>query len=200
MKTLLTTLILIFSFNHSPAQSPDLLTLADWMQGNFDSHDQHLKDTANYFDIHLEIVPIWKDRSDAIWLYVEQAVATMREKPYRQRVYKLTENGAGVFESKIYLLEDPLRFVNHIELFEKLNPDSITEKPGCSVFLKKIDKKTFKGGTDGKNCSSDRKGASYASSEVLITETMLESWDRGFDEKDSQVWGAELGAYRFIKR
>ena len=36
---------------------------------------------------------IWPDSQGAIWLYVEQAVATSLDKPYRQRVYKLEQQG-----------------------------------------------------------------------------------------------------------
>lgn len=182
------------------AQSDDLQLVSTWMQGIFDSHEQHVKDTANYFDIHLEIVPVWTVRKDAIWFYVEQAVAGSLDKPYRQRIYRLTEVEDGLFESKVYLLKDPLRFAQHPDLVEVLSPDSITEKEGCSVFFRKIDNRTFQGGTIGKNCPSDRKGASYATSEVLIRESLLESWDRGFDDKDEQVWGAELGGYQFVKK
>ena len=48
-------------------------------------------------------------------------------------------------------------------------------------------------------CPSDRKGAAYATSEVTITENELISWDRGYNDKDEQVWGAEKGGYHFLK-
>jgi hypothetical protein len=51
----------------------------------------------------------------------------------------------------------------------------------------------------GKNCPSDRKGATYATSKVTISENLLLSWDQGFNEKDEQVWGAEKGGYYFKK-
>lgn len=51
----------------------------------------------------------------------------------------------------------------------------------------------------GKQCPSDRKGAAYATSEVTITPERLLSWDRGYNEKDEQVWGAEKGGYEFVK-
>jgi hypothetical protein len=186
-------------FMNARSQSEDLVQLAGWMAGSFDSQEQHLKDTANYFDIRLEIIPVWDDRKDGYWFYVEQAVADHADKPYRQRIYQLTEPSAGLFESKIYLLDDPLQYAGQAHLIEDLNPDSVTEKKGCSVYLRKIDGHTYKGGTEGKNCSSERQGSTYATSEVLITETMMESWDRGFNDKDEHVWGAELGAYKFIK-
>lgn len=140
------------------AQSDDLQLVSTWMQGIFDSHEQHVKDTANYFDIHLEIVPVWIVRKDAIWFYVEQAVAGSLDKPYRQRIYRLTEVEDGLFESKVYLLKDPLRFAQHPDLVEVLSPDSITEKEGCSVFSEKLIIEHFKEERSGKIAQVIEKG------------------------------------------
>jgi len=74
------------------------------------------------------------------------------------------------------------------------------KKNDYSVLLHKTNENTFQGATKDKNCPSERKGSGYATSDVRISETLLESWNHGFDTDDEQVWGAELGAYRFIKR
>ena len=55
------------------------------------------------------------------------------------------------------------------------------------------------GSTAGKECGSDLRGASYATSEVTISSSTLESWDRGYDAADKQVWGAEKGPYIFAR-
>ncbi|MBP7271132.1 MAG: chromophore lyase CpcT/CpeT, partial [Bacteroidia bacterium] len=120
----------IFLLIQAEAQSPDLTRLTDWMAGSYSSEAQHLRDTANYFDIRLLMAPIWKERSDGHWFYVEQAVADYLDKPYRQRVYRIHEIEPGVFESVIYTLQEPLRFTHHPELLEKLPIDSLTEKKG----------------------------------------------------------------------
>ncbi len=66
----------------------DLSLLVSYMQGSFSSEEQSKSDT-NFFDIRLQMKPMWQERSDAIWIYVEQAVSSKLEKPYRQRVYKV---------------------------------------------------------------------------------------------------------------
>lgn len=169
------------------------------MKGEFSSEEQSKQDTS-YFNIHLNMVGIWPQREDAIWLYIEQAVATRLDKPYRQRIYRLSEPEPGVYESEVFTIKSPLRFANKPELLEALSPDSLTKKTGCSVFLRKVGKKQFVGGTRGTDCSSDIKGAAYATSEVSITPKMLLSWDRGFDAEGKQAWGAEKGGYRFVRR
>lgn len=171
------------------------------MEGSYNSTEQHLKDTTNYFDIRLQIQPIWKNKKDGYWFYVEQAVADFIDKPYRQRVYHLSENADGKLTSVVYTFNDPLRFTHHPELLEKqLTEDSLLERKGCTVFLSMDKDGNFPGMTDGKSCPSDRKGASYATSEVTITKEKLVSWDRGYSESGEQVWGATLGGYVFIKQ
>jgi hypothetical protein len=34
---------------------------------------------------------------------------------------------------------------------------------------------------------------------VVLTPTGMETWDRGFDAANRQVWGATKGPYRFVK-
>ena len=194
-------IIILYSYQFSFAQSDDFKLLADHMAGNYSSEAQHKNDSANYFDIKLEIVRIWKDNSDGYWFYVEQAVAEYVDKPYRQRVYHLTEPSSGIFSSMVYTIVQPLRFTHKPELVDStLTPDSLIEREGCAVIIKRIGNEKFIGSTDGKKCPSDRSGASYATSEVTIFENELHSWDRGYNDKDEQVWGATKGGYVFIKK
>ena len=76
-------------------------------------------------------------------------------------------------------------------------PSDLTERVGCTIYLKRRDDGAFEGSTLGRLCTSTLRGASWASSEVVITESGLVSWDRGWDEAGAQVWGAEKAGYRF---
>ena len=62
--------------------------LISWMTGSFNSEEQSLLD-SNFYNIHLYMKEIWKERQDGVYLYVEQAASWALEKPYRQRVYHL---------------------------------------------------------------------------------------------------------------
>ena len=183
------------------AAEPDLATLTDWMSGSFSSAAQAEADSA-YYDIRLEMVPIWTDREDARWLYVEQAVAGMTDRPYRQRVYRVSAGEGGVFESAVYTLPDPAKYVGAAgEEFplRDLAPGDLELREGCTVFLKLDGKDRFTGGTEGRGCLSGLRGAAYATSEVVVGPGRIESWDRGFDAEGAQVWGAEMGAYVFLR-
>lgn len=179
----------------------DISLLLSFMQGSFSSEDQSKVDT-NYFDIRLQMKPMWTIRSDAHWIYVEQAVASKMDKPYRQRVYRVSQLPDGTFESAVFTFPDPLKYAGDWKKdnpLEELSPSDLTERKGCSVFLVKNEDGSFTGGTKGKGCESDLRSAKYASSEVVINKDGMKSWDRGFNENDEQVWGATNGGYIFKK-
>ena len=178
----------------------ELMLLKKWMIGSFSSQEQAATDT-NYFDIRLHMVEMWPDHPEAIWLYVEQAAAWSLDRPYRQRVYRLSRVDETHFESAVYSLETPLRFAGVWQSatpLASLTPDSLTAREGCAIVLEQQGA-AFVGSTVEKLCQSSLRGAAYATSEVRIEENMLTSWDRGFDSEDEQVWGAQNGPYIFRK-
>jgi hypothetical protein len=149
--------------------------------------------------VRLVIVPIWRGRPDARWFYVEQAIAGREDRPYRQRVYRLMENEQGAFESAVFTLPDAARFAGawrEAEPLAGLTPDSLAERRGCSVFLRR-DGSAYRGGTVGGACASELRGAAHATSEVTIERDRMITLDRGFDAEGRQAWGSTAGGYEF---
>jgi hypothetical protein len=200
---LITLTTLFFSCNSTKTISntgdtSELKELLTIMQGQYSS-EAHSKRDTTYFNISLRMVPIWKNKGH--FLYVEQAMFTKQEKPYRVRIYKISQRG-DEFVSEIYTLKNEKEWIGKWktpEAFEKLSETDIEVKQGCEVVLKRISKNKFSGTTGNKTCPSELRGASYASSIVTVTENEILSWDQGFDKNDKQVWGAEKGGYQFIK-
>lgn len=185
----------------APGVEPGLPQLAGWMTGSFSSALQAAAD-SEYFDIRLRMTPIWGGRTDGPWLYVEQAVATSLDKPYRQRVYHLVEPSPGRYVSEVFELPgDPLRFAGAWKcdsLLAGLTPEALELRQGCGVHLRwNAEQQAYEGRTPGEGCLSTLKGAAYATSEVRIGADGLVSWDRGWDEHGLQVWGAVQGGYQF---
>ncbi len=181
----------------------DLKTLADMMSGVYSSAEQAEVDPDNFHDIRLVMLPIWTTRSNGYWLYVEQALAERVDVPYRQRVYHVYAREDGALISEVFELPgDPMRFAGarrDLSRLSGLTPDSLVLREGCAIVLHKQDDGSFVGGTAGTGCVSRLPGASYATSEVTITDSMLVSWDRGYNDEGEQVWGAVTGGYRFEK-
>lgn len=179
----------------------DLRQLAGMMAGEFSSEQQAQADTA-FFHIVLRMKPIWKERKDGFWFYVEQATASTPDRPYRQRVYHLYLHSADQIASKVYEIGQPERYAGAWQDAAKLvllHPDSLTDRQGCAIYLSKKQKALFEGATPGKECLSVLRGAAYATSEVVIDPEKMVSWDRGWNKDDEQVWGAVKGGYIFRK-
>lgn len=178
----------------------DINELVELMTGKFSSLEQSESDSA-FYNISLVMYPIWKENKEAKWLYVEQALASKPKKPYRQRVYKLTETSTpGVFESAVYTLPEPKSYIHGWEtpeLFQSIRPESLEVREGCSIFLTKTEEGCYVGSTKDKECTSSLMGATYATSKVSICSDYVVSWDQGWDTKDKQVWGAEKSGYIF---
>ena len=186
------------SQDNTSSTSKEMSELVNIMQGSYSSEKQSIVDTT-YFNISLRMVPIWKNKGH--YLYVEQAMFKKQEKPYRVRIYKLTQKG-DAFISEIHTLKNEKEWIGKWktpEAFDSLSENDIELKQGCAVTLKRIGKNKFIGQTGDKTCPSELRGASYASSKVTVTQNEILSWDQGFDKNGKQVWGAEKGGYHFLK-
>jgi len=196
------------TMNNPPLQTatrmadPGVDRLTAFLVGDFSSAEQAKMD-PDYRPITLHTRRIWSERTDGVWLYVEQAMATAADKPYRQRVYHLTGDGGMSVRSDVYTLPgDALSYAGAWREPAKLwgvTPERLTLRDGCSISLKVLPDGTFLGGTSGTGCGSDLRGASYATSEAHIFADRMVTWDRGFDAEAKQVWGAEKGGYIFVK-
>ncbi len=184
--------------------TPELDELVTMMTGSFSSQAQAEADT-NFFDIRLEMKPIWQDKVDpgqGHYLYVEQAAGWALDKPYRQRVYHVTDAGDGVFSSMVYALPDPDAAIGAWKLdapLADLVPADLIEREGCAVYLERQADGSYQGSTREKECTSTLRGATYATSEITIASDQVLSWDQGWNDAGEQVWGAEISGYVFLR-
>ncbi|GAA4038455.1 hypothetical protein GCM10022386_25430 [Flavobacterium cheonhonense] len=184
--------------SQNQSDSTELKELVSIMQGHYSSEKQALAD-KDYYNISLRMTPIWKSKGN--YLFVEQAIFDKQDKPYRVRIYKVSQRG-NEFISEIYTLKDEKAWIGKWatpEVYDQLTEADIELKSGCEVVLKRTGKNRFEGATGDKTCPSELRGASWANSKVTVTENTIHSWDQGFDKDGKQVWGATKGGYEFIK-
>lgn len=201
MKLLLLVFILSIAGNNLSAQSTnDLDILIQWLSGSFSSEEQS-KNDSDFFNISLEMYRIWSEREDGYWMYIEQASALTKDKPYRQRIYNFIQEGDSIINF-IYSIPDEKNYVGawkNPDILSSLKPSDLELKDGCEVVIKKLNEDTFTGSTIDNNCPSNLRGAYYATAKVLITKDAMISWDQGFNENNEQVWGAVKSGYVFKK-
>ncbi len=173
------------------------------MTGNY-SNEAQAKADAKFDSIVMHMRPIWVDRIDGLWLYVEQSLSATLDKPYRQRVYQIVDgNDANSVEVRIYELPGDLAQYagawKKDQPLRQLMPDLLVPRAGCNVTLRLDDSKAWIGSTEPNQCSASSNGASYSMSSVTMTQKEIQSWDRSYDSKGSQVSGSTTGPYIFIK-
>lgn len=183
------------------AHEAELALVASYLAGEFSSAQQAGAD-PDYRDVRLRMTPIWAERRGEHWLYVEQALASTLDRPYRQRVYRLVWN-QGV-RSIVYTLPEAAAqalagAATPAALMAPWQPSDLHERLGCDIVLRRQAAGRYAGSTQGHHCASELRGAVYATSAVILTADGLDSWDRGFDAQGTQVWGAEKGPYRFLR-
>ena len=204
MKYFLSFLIIVISFSSCKnevkvvtREDTELKELFTLMQGSFNSAVQAEVDSS-YYNISLHMYPIWEDKGN--FLYVEQALNSMQNKPYRQRIYEVKRTSDSTFSSAVYNLNVDSLWIGKWKTpkaFDSIAIGDIDLKQGCEVVLKRVAPKHFVGKTGDSTCVSTMRGASFARSEVEILEDKIMSWDRGFDTQGNYVWGAEKGPYIF---
>ena len=170
------------------------------MQGSYDSSLQSKVDSS-YYDISLEMHPVWKNSGER-WLYVEQALTSQKDQPYRVRMYRLLRNENNEIISEVYTIPNEKQYYGKFKMpkaFKYLTPDFLEKREGCEVVIKEDTDGFYSGGTGKTSCMSNMRGASYATSIVKMSDNQIISWDRGFDKDGNQVWGAEKGGYIFMK-
>ena len=185
----------------APPADPEVEWLAQALTGSFSSHAQAQAD-PDFRDVHLLVTRIWANRSDGPWLYVEQAMADSLQAPYRQRISRVVRVHDGNFETHVYLLPDPGKWIGEgarPDPFVSITPSDLIRREGCEIHLRYRDDGAFEGSTAEGTCPSELAAASTATSEVIIRADLLVSWDRGWNAMREQVWGATKAGYRFVK-
>ena len=187
--------------------------VTELLTGRFDSSAQAAT-TPDYFDIHLAICPISAPSLGRHVLYVEQARADKLAEPYRQRLYVVEPGEPGEVISRVFEFTDPAPFTGFCDRAEADRPaysDGLAaEKVGCAVHLREMAYNSdeqrgsersmgFGGGTEGDGCPSSLRGATHATSTVILNSAGMQSWDQGYDAAGTQVWGATAGPYHFLR-
>jgi len=200
MRAVLSLLSSLLLLNVAALAEPSALEhLTVFLTGTFSNADQARGD-QNFRDTTLHIAPIWSDRTDGPWLYLEQSLADVPEHPYRQYIYQLANRAEGVLEVRVFEVPDPIAATGAWKdpaRIARLAPAGLLLRDGCILSLHLQPDGTFKGGTDGKGCVSTLLGAMYSTTEISSSHQQLVMWERGYNSNGTQVWGAIHGGYIF---
>jgi CpeT/CpcT family (DUF1001) len=192
--------------------SLQLLTLARYLSGEFDNREQALAESAWYVHLRLWHRPVPLFQEDSFTLFAEQANIINLDKPYRQRILRLTagmESDAPI-KGQYYMPKNPSALLGagcNPGILDTLTSDQLELLPSCvlnisqKVLAPDSYRFTATPPTDAR-CSFSYGGKTIqVSLGFEATQDKFMSYDRGIDLITGKAtWGAILGPYRYTKR
>ncbi|MEM7568669.1 MAG: chromophore lyase CpcT/CpeT [Pseudomonadota bacterium] len=199
---------LLFSAQ-SAVQEPSALVqeFAAIQAGSFTTAEQAATEPG-YAVVEAEVVRIWPERNDGLWMYQEQAILAAGEKlykdgkskPYFQRVFRLLQMDDGRLVRENYELKDPAAVVGAYTSPKQMNalsPEDLV-LGGCANQIERVASGYWRAHIH--TCPNTYRGATHMTSKSVYTPDTLANWDRGFDAAGNVVWGPTSGGYIFKRK
>ena len=167
-------------------------TFIELLVGTFSNKRQAQSHPTRYAHIWVNHRLIGENR-----IYGEQAYNYLKNRPYRQFVIEVVEDGDS-FRLKNYEIEDAVRFAQCKNL-DQITDDILTYREGCDIIMKQVGHNEYKGGTSTCECWVDWQGVkTYVQNEVFLSESEYQVVDRGLHaETNQKIWGSDYGAFKF---
>lgn len=186
-----------------PLPSPNATAFACALVGNYANTNQAASDAA-VPALSLHICPIWTDRIDGLWVYVEGTTQSDPGTPYRQRIYQVVDgNDADSVDARMYEFSDNgSKYAGAWKAsnpLDALSPFLLTPRAGCTTTFQRAADGSWTGRMRPNECATDYKGASYTISDVTLSDSTLTALDRGFDAQGKEVWTGSTAPIVFVK-
>ncbi len=185
-----------------------LITLANYLAGEFDNQQQAIAEPLWYVHLRLWLRPVPNLWSDSLTLFAEQANILNLTQPYRPRLLRLRENTDLYVEH--YMFKDVRAFQgagSQPQKLATLTTEDVEFLPSCTL---KVETSQPFGDHNyqfealpqsDQLCCFNYQGSTYQVSlgfKVNVNE--LCTYDKGIDPNTKKaIWGAILGPYRFQK-
>jgi CpeT protein len=182
----------------------DLVTLAQWMAGDFSNQKQCFDRPKDFAHIHVLFRPLLWDFFGGIGLYSEQVYDYDLWSPYRQGLHRLVDHGDHIYIEN-YSLQDAYLYAGAARepsILATITPQCLERRQNCSMVFTR-EGEMFRGSVEpGNQCLIEKNGCqTYLVSMVEVTETTWVSLDLGMDvNTHQQLWGSEFGPLHFEKR
>ncbi|MDX2240496.1 MAG: chromophore lyase CpcT/CpeT [Leptolyngbyaceae cyanobacterium bins.302] len=187
-----------------------LLTLAQYLAGEFENREQAAAEPVWYVSLRLWQRPVKLFTEDSITLFAEQANVINLHLPYRQRLMRLSQapDQPETLQVQYYGFKNPGQFKaagQNPELLEALTVEQVDILPGCVL---NVSSRSLPNGTrflataPPEACCrfqyEGKIGQVALGFEVSAEEYL--TFDKGIDPDTGRaLWGAMMGPYRYQK-
>ncbi|MBD2462969.1 chromophore lyase CpcT/CpeT [Oscillatoria sp. FACHB-1407] len=185
------------------ADSPLLITLAQWLAGEFDNQLQARERPVWFVHLRMWQRPLAQRIQGKLALFAEQANVLSLDRPYRQRVLTLQETSDGL-QGQYWALKEPGRFQGagaNVDLLKQLSHEDLESLPGCVLRVRQEGHRFAAQPPADARCYFQYEGQTRQV--VLGFQVSAEqfwSYDKGVDPETGQgLWGALIGPYEYHK-
>ncbi|MCU0881365.1 MAG: chromophore lyase CpcT/CpeT [Hyphomonadaceae bacterium] len=156
--------------------------------------------------VESEVVRIWPERTDGIWLYQENAILGpdaaapsepgSKDRPYFQVVIQVQPLDAHTIYTTTWRVLDRAGARGGWR-----NPAGFQRAwmgdPSCPGVMRQVASGYWEGGAE---CPNSWRGATRVLSRSVRTPDTYVNWDRGLDGAGNHVWGPRDGGYVFTRK
>ena len=177
----------------APYQQPQAKRAARWMVGHFVTLIVAEDDSASE-NLQRVVVPIWLDRRDGPWLYVEEAKVAQPDDPTSQFIMNIRLGFHGQIQCEIYDLPHD-RAVhanawNESDVLNSISPQQCDYRSGCTVDMHLYGQDVYVGSTSGGGCPDQYLNGSFMTIHQQIGALSMTRWVRGFTDDGELLWGS----------
>lgn len=164
---------------------PDMDRLHEWLTGQFESR-RGAKESPRRM-----LARSIREDEAGHWIYVVQWRVGDGQ-PERQFVYHLVNPDEGVIALDLYsVLQPPEQPTDPTPAsLAAIGPGDLQRRKGCRILLS-TDGLSYAGGTRGRDCPADYRGATRISIELTVRENEVREWLQGYDAEGDRLWNAE---------
>ncbi|QUM74847.1 chromophore lyase CpcT/CpeT [Moritella sp. 24] len=182
---------LFSSFAYSAIfKSDNTQLLTQWLSGVHRSTNDVIQ--GRDVNIDLRIFPIWQDRFDGEWLYMESRIVGSPNKPFRQRILQLVATPNGLIRLYSYSIPRASDFAGAYytpKVLMSLTQSQLSISNNCELLIELKITNTFVGETDSNSCITTSHSSSLITTFFAVSEANISFLDGGYDKFGNLVPG-----------
>ncbi len=190
LRSIVALMCLFSSFAYSAVfKSENTVLLKQWLAGTHRSTNDIIQGRA--VNIGLQILPIWQDRIDGEWLYIESRIIDSPNKPFRQRILQLVATPNGLIRLYSYTIPRASDFAGAYyfpQVLASLTQSQLSISNNCELLIELKVTSTFVGETDVDSCITHQ-GMPLMTTFFAVSEVNMSFLDGGYDKFGNLVPG-----------
>ena len=180
-------------------KSENTALLKQWLVGVHRSTNDVIR--GREVNIGLQVLPIWQDRVDGEWLYVEGRIIGSPRKPFRQRILQLVATPNGLIRLYSYSIPRASDFAGAYyspQVLTSLTQSQLSISNNCELLIELKVTNTFVGETDTDSCMM-KTGIPVMTNFFAVSAVNISFLDGGYNKFGQLVSGRFDVPVTFLK-